>query len=125
GRLPVTKQDFIDYGISHDQIAPAIREAEALGFITWKRGRGGNTEHREPNQFGLTFAYGRESRAAPPAHYWRRLKTMEEAESAAQTARACKNPDAVRFGRRAPGRKKKPVLESRTEVGPGYQDRNT
>ena len=56
GRLPVTKQDFIDYGISHDQVAPAIREVEALGFIQVReRGRGGNAEHRQPNKFFLTF----------------------------------------------------------------------
>src|SRR5262249_18054687 len=33
GKLPVTKQDFIDYGISPRLVAPAKREAEALGFI--------------------------------------------------------------------------------------------
>src|SRR5215471_12355330 len=43
GRLPVTKQDFIDYGIHHNAVAPAIREAEALGFVrVTERGRGGN-----------------------------------------------------------------------------------
>ena len=32
-RLPVTKADFVAYGIGPKQIASAIREAEALGFI--------------------------------------------------------------------------------------------
>src|SRR4029450_8804364 len=46
GKLPVTKQDFIDYGIHDHAVAPAIREAEALGFIrVTERGRGGNAEH--------------------------------------------------------------------------------
>jgi hypothetical protein len=50
GKLPVTYQDFIDYGILHrESIAPALREAEALGFIECtKRGRGGNAEYRGP-----------------------------------------------------------------------------
>jgi hypothetical protein len=33
GRLPVTFRDFVGYGIHWNGIAPAIREAEALGFI--------------------------------------------------------------------------------------------
>jgi hypothetical protein len=124
GRLPVTKQDFIEYGISHDQIAPAIREAEALGFIrVTQRGRGGNAEHRQPNMFFSTFCYGRESRADPPSHDWRRIKTREDAESIARAARANKNPDAVRFGHRVAKIRNRsripgpaPVLETRTET---------
>jgi hypothetical protein len=100
GNLPVTKQDFIDYGIHHDGVAPAIREAEALGFIRMKRGRGGNADFRQPNKFLLTFAQGRDSRANPPTHDWRKIKTMQESESIARAARANKNPDAVRFGLR-------------------------
>ncbi len=33
GKLPVTNEDFCEYGIHHGSIAPAIREAEALGFV--------------------------------------------------------------------------------------------
>src|SRR5262245_8289756 len=33
GRLPVTFEDFEEYGITREAIAPAIREAEALGFV--------------------------------------------------------------------------------------------
>src|SRR6516162_3665729 len=60
GELPVTKQDFAEYGIDHNSIAPGIREAEALGFIrVTQRGRGGNAEYRKPNLFRLTFAHDR------------------------------------------------------------------
>src|SRR5215813_9221304 len=66
GRLPVTKRDFMDYGVSDRLVAPAIREAEALGFIrVTERGRGGNSEYRQPNLFFLTFAHCRTSRAEP------------------------------------------------------------
>src|SRR5262245_22026447 len=52
GKLPATYQDFISYGIGTDQIAPAIREVEALGFVrVTERGRGGNAEYRKPNLF--------------------------------------------------------------------------
>jgi hypothetical protein len=103
GRLPVTKQDFIDYGISSARsVASAIRETEALGFVrVTQRGRGGNAEHRQPNHFLLTFAYGRDSRAQPPTHDWRKIKTIEEAEAIAKAAREAKDMSAVAFGHRA------------------------
>jgi hypothetical protein len=101
GRLPVTKEDFIAYGISGRMVAPAIREVEALGFIrVTQRGHGGNAEHRRPHHFLLTFAYGRESLANPPTHDWRKIKTIEEAEAIAAAARAAKDPTAVAFGHR-------------------------
>src|SRR5262249_55302956 len=123
GRLPVTKQDFLDYGVSHDQIAPAIREAEALGFIrVTEHGRGGNAEYHKPNLFFLTFAHGRDSRQFPPPHDWRKIKTLQEAKSIARTARVSKNPEAVRFGQRAAKNRSRsrksgprPVRETRTE----------
>lgn len=47
GRLPITTTDFVEYGVHHASVAPAIREAEALGFIrVTERGRGGNAEFR-------------------------------------------------------------------------------
>jgi hypothetical protein len=121
GNLPVTKHDFMAYGMDHNAVAPAIREAEALGFIRMKRGRGGNAEHRQPNRFFLTFAHGRDSRASPPTHDWRKIKTIEEAKVIAEAARAAKDPHAVRF---AEARKTKhqygkpvpkPVRQTRTE----------
>jgi hypothetical protein len=110
GNLPVTKQNFMDYGMHHDAVAPAIREAEALGFIRMKRGRGGNAEHRQPNRFFLTFAHGRSSRAYPPTHDWRKIKTIEEAQAIADAARAAKDPQAVRFAkaRKTKNRSRKP-----------------
>src|ERR1700720_1616030 len=33
GKLPVTHRDFHDFGLAWGTISPAIREAEALGFI--------------------------------------------------------------------------------------------
>jgi hypothetical protein len=86
------------YGIHHDSIAPAIREAEALGFIrVTVRGRGGNAEYRQPNKFFLTFAHCRTNRAEPPTHDWRKIKTIEEAETIARAARNSKDVRAVKF----------------------------
>lgn len=103
GRLPVTVDQFVEYGLRHrGSIAPAIREAEALGFIrVTERGRGGNAEHRSPNRFFLTFAHGRDSKAHPPTHEWRRINTVEEAEQIARDARADKDQRAVAHGNRS------------------------
>jgi len=49
GKLPVTFDDFVDYGIHRHSVAPAIRECEALGFIEiTQRGRAGNADFRCP-----------------------------------------------------------------------------
>ena len=101
GRLPVTKQDFIAYGVSDRLVAPAIRELEALGFIrVTERGRGGNSEYRQPNRFFLTFAQARDSRSNPPTQDWRKIKTIEGAQAIAATARARKDANAVAIGSR-------------------------
>jgi hypothetical protein len=123
GNLPVTKQNFMDYGIHHNAVAPAIREAEALGFIRMKRGRGGNAEHRQPNRFFLTFALGNGPRALTPTHDWRKIKTIEEAQAIANAARAAKDPRAVRFAQNRVARSRyrkpvpKPVPKTGTENG--------
>jgi hypothetical protein len=99
GRLPVTTEDFIDYGIrDRSSVAPAIREAHALGFLTVKQGRGGNAEHRMPSKFGLTFAEVDKRR--PATHEWRRIKTIEDAEQIARDARNAKDQNAVAYGKR-------------------------
>jgi DNA-binding transcriptional MocR family regulator len=55
GKLPVTFEDFIEYGLDRQAIAPAIRELEALGFIeVTERGRGGHDEPRAPTKFRLS-----------------------------------------------------------------------
>jgi len=100
GKLPLTTQDFVEYGIHHASVAAAIREAQALGFIkVTERGRGGNAEHRRPNLFRLTFA--RNDRSSPPSDEWKRIKTIEEAEEIARMARKAKDPRAVAFGERS------------------------
>ena len=79
GKLPVTFQDFEDYGIHRNAIGPAIRECEALGFIkVVQRGRAGNGEYRKPNIFRLTYI------PRPPlgaSDEWRKIGTDEEVEA--------------------------------------------
>jgi hypothetical protein len=101
-RLPVTTEQFVRYGTHRTSVAPAIREAEALGFIqVTERGRGGNAEHRSPNLFYLTYAHTRDSRRRPPTDEWDRIQTLQEAHRIAPAARGNKSQPAVERGKRS------------------------
>ena len=102
GRLPVTTENFVDYGMHRTSVAPAIREAQALGFIRiTERGHGGNAEYRSPNRFFLTYAYTLDSKRQPPTDEWRRIKTLEEANQTARTARNNTSKLAVEHGKQS------------------------
>jgi hypothetical protein len=102
GRLPVTTDNFVQYGMHRTSVAPAIREAEALGFIRiTERGHGGNAEYRSPNRFYLTYAHTRDSKRHPPTDEWRRIKTLQEANQIARFARDNKSTSAIERGKRS------------------------
>jgi hypothetical protein len=87
GRLPVTYDDFQAYGIHRHAIGPAIREAEALGFLqVTERGRAGNADFRSPNRFRITYRHAKDV-AGDGTHEWRRIETMERAIEVAEKAR--------------------------------------
>jgi hypothetical protein len=84
GKLPVTYEQFVEYGIHRHAIAPGIRECEALGFLEAEHGQAGNREYRWPSTYRLTYLpVGR----ARPTNEWKRSTTMEEAEANARAAR--------------------------------------
>jgi hypothetical protein len=86
GKLPVTYEQFMEYGIHRNAIAPAIRELEALGFIeVTQRGRSGAGTFRWPNLFRLTCVNCKSTPS--PTHEWRRVPDMETAELLARPAR--------------------------------------
>jgi hypothetical protein len=111
GRLPITYDNFVDYGVHRHSIRPAIRELEALGFIKCKVGRAGNAGYRTASLYELTFrpaamALSEQERNtaepvnqtrrwsqrtptnAPPSHDWkRRATTLKEAARLAAEAR--------------------------------------
>jgi hypothetical protein len=125
GQLPVTFEHFEEYGIYRNGIAPAIREAEALGFIkVTEHGRGGNAEHRRPNLFYLTFANWRGSRAEPPTRDWRKIKTIEEAQEIAAKARKSKDGNVVARARKSAAKWRFPVAIIGGEATPENRDRN-
>jgi hypothetical protein len=85
GKLPLTYEHLEAYGMDRHAIAPAIREAVALGFVEiTEQGRGGNAESRRPTQYRITYAH---SRGPEPTHEWRKIKTVEDASAIADAAR--------------------------------------
>jgi hypothetical protein len=87
GRLPVTFENFQNYGIDRHAIAPAIRECVALGFVVvTEPGRAGNAEFRSPNLFRLTYKHCK-GLPGDGTHDWRKIETIEEAQALARKAR--------------------------------------
>jgi hypothetical protein len=84
GNLPCTYEDFQTFNIDRHSIAPAIREAEALGFIKVKRGRAGNGEFRSPNIFTLTY---RDINKMDQTNEWKRIKSYRDAKRIGREAR--------------------------------------
>jgi hypothetical protein len=85
--LPVTFDDFEEYGVHRTAICPAVEELEALGFIDiTQRGVAARAaDNRRPNKFRL-LTRPWEKKGGPPPR-WNRFKTWEEAEATAKEAR--------------------------------------
>jgi hypothetical protein len=101
GSLPCTFEDFADYGVHRDAIAPAIRELVALGFIEiTRKGSAGNAGFRQPQLYLLTYRHAGSDQIIKDG--WRRIMSMEEAAQVAASARAkpSSNRSAREFGRR-------------------------
>jgi len=120
GKLPVTFRDFHDYGIHPNSIAPAIREAEALGWIrVTQYGMASNAEFRIPNKFALTHLATDDNPS--PKDDWRRIKTIEDANLRARAAR--KSP--ARYGRFRKAAKSVLRYGKRSEDGYGNRSERT
>jgi hypothetical protein len=105
GKLPVTFDDFEQYGIHRHSIGPAIREVVVLGFVEiTELGRAGNAEWRKPSLFRLTY---RNTKYAP-TNEWQKI-TEEQAELIARIARIAPHRPAAKP---VSGKNKIPVAEN-------------
>src|SRR6516165_3965802 len=121
--LCVTYADFYKYGIHHHALAPAIREAVALGFLRITRqGRAGNSEFRRSTLYKLTYV---NTIDGEPTHEWKRVRSFEEAQIKAREARAgqrqktklqCRKPAAVLLPDSGSGNAKFPLPDSGSTV---------
>jgi hypothetical protein len=104
GALPVTKGDFIKFGIDHTCIPSAQRVLEALGFIGVRRGRAGNGPYRTPNLFRLTY---RPVGDTEPTDEWRQITSTDHAKSVKSGIKKTspKKHFSGRKNRSGPGRK--------------------
>jgi hypothetical protein len=85
GKLPVTHEQFIAYGVRKDTVSVAIREVEKLGFVeVTDSGQGGNREFRRPAAFRLTYL---PAGGAKPTHEWQHIETRAVARDLARAAR--------------------------------------
>jgi hypothetical protein len=82
----IALNDFASYGIHRHAIAPAIREAVALGFIKiTRRGRAGNAEFRQATWYQTTFLNNTDHELL--THDWRSIRTLDQAKALAAEAR--------------------------------------
>jgi len=88
GKLVVTFEQFSSYGMDRHAVAPAIREAVALGFVEITRqGCAGNADQRQPSQYRLTY-HPAEGVPGYGSNEWRTVAaTVEEADRIAAEAR--------------------------------------
>jgi hypothetical protein len=118
GRLQVTFNQFVEWGVERNRIAPAIRELVALGIVEiTERGCAGNERYRRANRFRLTYVNSKSREQ--PTHEWRKIRTIQEANQLAIEARAEKDSRAAdkgRRGARALAEKQNPVRTMRTDT---------
>jgi hypothetical protein len=89
GKLVVTRRQFEEWGVHRDSVGPAIRETVALGFVEVINGHAGVGGHGEANRYRLTYV--NDKHGIPPTDEWRRVATINEAQTVAKEARAEKN----------------------------------
>jgi hypothetical protein len=100
GELPVTYDDIEKYGLHRRQIAPALRELVALGFVeVTKRGSAGNAEFRAPSLYRLTYRH-RKDEPGDGTHEYRKIETVEQAEKLAEAARPDADPRKIAHGKK-------------------------
>ena len=112
GNLITTYTDFQHFGLRRrSSIAPAIIEAETLGFIdVIERGGSAYAELRNPSRYALAWLDRKDG--TPPTNRWKAFETTADARNAVLNALATPKP------KKATARKnKKPVTKtSRTGV---------
>ncbi|MGO9401737.1 MAG: hypothetical protein ACLP19_28450 [Xanthobacteraceae bacterium] len=85
GKLSITFDDFVSYGLHRHAIAPAIREVVMLGFLeVTEAGRAGNAAWRKPSRYRLTYRHTNDAAATDD---WKKIRSKEDAAAIADMAR--------------------------------------
>jgi hypothetical protein len=118
GKLPITYNDLIAFGIHDHAIGPGLREIEALGFVEIKRGIAGSATHRKPNLFRLTF---RPADGKRETDEWARIGSIEEAEKVVSEARQAK----TKAPWKSPRRRNSSLAETASKLAGGNHQRSS
>jgi hypothetical protein len=113
GKLPVTTDDFVEYGIHRHAVSPAIRELEELGFIQVIRGLAAKAAQRRPSLYRLTYL---PSVSEEPTNEWTAVLTIEAAEEIAKQARSRKAAEKAGFRWRNPSSEKQNLRYRKTPI---------
>jgi hypothetical protein len=117
GRLPVTYEDFAEFGLSTEAAVRGVLFAEGLGFISVTVATEIKSNIRPPNLYSLGWLPLCDM--TPAARTWQKFKTVEEAQQVvdrikdARKRRPCRQRAAAKVKQAAPsGPTPTPTLES-------------
>ena len=100
GQLPATYDQFMEYGIHRNSIAPALREVVALGFVEiTEKGKAGKAVNRRPSLYRLTYRHT-DGAKGEPTNEWRKFDDLEMAKAAAAAARKASIKKIPSIGKR-------------------------
>lgn len=119
GKLPITYQDLIAFGIHDHAIGPGLREIEVLGFVEIEHGIAGSAAHRKPNLFRLTY---RPANGKGETDEWARIGSIEQAEKLVSQARGAKTKALWKSPRRT---NKVSLAETAGKITGGNHQRNS
>jgi hypothetical protein len=111
GNLITTYSDFQEFGLRRrSSIAPAIIEAETLGFIdVIERGGSAYAELRNPSRYALAWLDRKDG--TPPTNRWKAFDTVADAHKAVCNALAAPKP------KKATARKNKKPVTKTSRIG--------
>jgi hypothetical protein len=100
GRLQVTFDQFVEWGIDRKAIAPALRILSLLGFLEITTpGHAGAAGEGKANRFRLTYVNCKTREQ--PTDEWRRVDTIDIAKAIVSRAKCEKDKRAVDLGKRS------------------------
>jgi hypothetical protein len=117
GRLQVTFDQFVKWGVCRRLIASAIRELAVLGFLeVTEQGHAGAAGNGKATRFRLTYVNCKTGEQ--PTDEWRRVDTFEIAKAIVAAAKRDASPRARDLGKRSwRARMMEKNLSSRKETG--------
>jgi hypothetical protein len=114
GRLIVTFDQFVKWGLCRRLIAPAIRELAVLGFLeVTEQGHAGAAGNGKATRFRLTYVNCKSREQ--PTDEWRRIDAIEIAKAIVSAAKREASPRARDLGKRSWSARMKKISVHKSE----------